>query len=347
LTCEDATLGDGFREWALVPDAGPGCIDPTNACAVVSAATQAALAVCLDGGSLVSGLCPALSSSAPSDVAACLGGLTTPGAPIDAGALVCGAVAQVNALDLSSAVDRALQQPGQLGQSGVVGQDAVAIASNPCEVVARLQQGGVDITARVNQLLASGPVSLPVDGGSIVSTLCNPILQYPELVSYCQNQTLVALYATGCCQAGPPDATDAGAVDGGLDGGTGADGGPPDGGQAMSCDVDGDGYPAPACVTDGGIADCDDLNAYAHPTQTAFFTVPRANNTFDYDCDGFETHAFPVVDCLSARTVTECEGAGFAIADPGCGRTGALVTCKWALTSCLPADAGLATQECR
>jgi hypothetical protein len=60
-------------------------------------------------------------------------------------------------------------------------------------------------------------------------------------------------------------------------------------------DSDGDGYGEPntgivICQYTPGYVrnqvDCDDQNPKVHPFQTQYFTTPRANGSFDYDCDG-------------------------------------------------------------
>ena len=68
--------------------------------------------------------------------------------------------------------------------------------------------------------------------------------------------------------------------------------------------------------------DCDDNNVNAHPGQTAFFGTPRANGTFDYNCDGTDEQEFkeypgatctfcpsPSVGCSTASSST-CSTAG-------------------------------------
>jgi hypothetical protein len=44
--------------------------------------------------------------------------------------------------------------------------------------------------------------------------------------------------------------------------------------------------PAPAAAFVKDNKDCDDGNALAKPGQTAYFSTPRANNSFDYNCSG-------------------------------------------------------------
>lgn len=73
-------------------------------------------------------------------------------------------------------------------------------------------------------------------------------------------------------------------------------------------------------VADG--TDCDDNNVNAHPGQTAYFGTPRANGTFDYNCDGTDEKEFkeypgatctfcpsPSVGCTTASSTT-CSTAG-------------------------------------
>lgn len=79
-----------------------------------------------------------------------------------------------------------------------------------------------------------------------------------------------------------------------------------DGNEANGCeplgtfyeDRDGDGVgtvatPATTCQPPPGLAatggDCDDDDARAFPGQTASFATPRADGSFDFDCDGRDT----------------------------------------------------------
>jgi hypothetical protein len=55
--------------------------------------------------------------------------------------------------------------------------------------------------------------------------------------------------------------------------------------DCVDSDVDGDGAEGPL----GANTDCDDADSNVFPSQMAFFTVPLAGGTWDYDCDGTET----------------------------------------------------------
>lgn len=52
------------------------------------------------------------------------------------------------------------------------------------------------------------------------------------------------------------------------------------------------GAAPPGFVTNS--SDCDDDNDKAYPGQTAFFTVPRANGSFDYNCNGKIDYEIPL-----------------------------------------------------
>ncbi len=77
-------------------------------------------------------------------------------------------------------------------------------------------------------------------------------------------------------------------------------------------DEDTDGY-APAsggtkrCQPNAQSAgfDCDDANRDAHPGQTACFTTPRSNGSFDYDCDG-EIEKQLSISVTSCSLTTSC-----------------------------------------
>jgi hypothetical protein len=115
--------------------------------------------------------------------------------------------------------------------------------------------------------------------------------------------------------SGAPGATTTAATGPGA-GGTG--GGDP------SCDADGDGHPA---MGDCGGDDCDDAAADAYPGQDAFFAAPRADGSFDWNCDGDAEPETPTVACSGAL------GCGFAEGDTGfeedvpCGEVGKLGSC--------------------
>ncbi len=65
------------------------------------------------------------------------------------------------------------------------------------------------------------------------------------------------------------------------------------------------GAPPMGYVTDS--TDCDDNNKNAHPGQQAYFATPRANNSYDYDCDGKEVGTNAVYTGASCGT---CGGTG-------------------------------------
>lgn len=101
-------------------------------------------------------------------------------------------------------------------------------------------------------------------------------------------------------------------------------------------DVDHDGFgtnemthtgcePHPGYVGVGG--DCDDDDWDVYPGQTAYFTEPYGEGSFDYNCDGYEEarsydlHSCSLFDCI--------EGEGWnEPAAPGCGEDGAWVRCQ-------------------
>jgi hypothetical protein len=65
------------------------------------------------------------------------------------------------------------------------------------------------------------------------------------------------------------------------------------------------GAPPAGYVTDN--TDCDDNNKNAYPGQTAYFSTPRANNSYDYNCDGMEEGTNAVYQGASCGT---CGGSG-------------------------------------
>lgn len=132
--------------------------------------------------------------------------------------------------------------------------------------------------------------------------------------------------ATDDGDAGDPDGETV-HVDGGVDE-------PPAPAGSVTCypDADHDGVPSKsgaktfpqACpagwtlAPTSGPLDCDDATGDAFPGQTAFFSAPRSNGSFDYDCDGIEGRdipyvldcaAVPAADCAQALSVTKVNGA--------------------------------------
>ena len=95
--------------------------------------------------------------------------------------------------------------------------------------------------------------------------------------------------------------------------------------QLFYQDSDGDGFGNPTPIANvnpkvgcsgvghpGYVADdtdCDDNNANAFPGQTAYFSTPRANGSYDYNCDNMETGTNLV---YSGATCGTCGGSGCA-----------------------------------
>lgn len=153
----------------------------------------------------------------------------------------------------------------------------------------------------------------------------------------------------------------AGAGSGGLGGssGSGGSGGAGSGGAgsggSAGCavprytDADGDGYgdaaTAAHCTALGPVVggDCDDADPDVHPEQTRAFSEPRADGSFDYDCDGLEdgndelgtcpdtSGAEPVpgsegwIEVCGLATSSGCESVLYE-APPACGKEGAWKT---------------------
>jgi hypothetical protein len=97
--------------------------------------------------------------------------------------------------------------------------------------------------------------------------------------------------------------------------------------QIFYPDTDGDGYgDLNATYGHGAVAgcmnvppahfvadntDCDDNNVNAHPGQAAYFGTPRANGSFDYNCDGngtsdFGTPEYPGIACRFCGSPGSC-----------------------------------------
>jgi len=84
------------------------------------------------------------------------------------------------------------------------------------------------------------------------------------------------------------------------------------------------GCPKPGVTYVDNHDDCDDTSALVRPGQTAFFTRPRADGTFDYDCNGEDearvTKAY-TGECVCGAAGCSL-GEGWIGAVPGCGETG-------------------------
>jgi hypothetical protein len=85
-----------------------------------------------------------------------------------------------------------------------------------------------------------------------------------------------------------------------------------------ACDADADGFDSDAC----GGTDCDDGDPDVHPGQTAYFTSPNAQGTYDYDCDTTEAAQFPrqAVAFLTSCEVLPGEEGWTASTIPACGQ---------------------------
>ncbi|NUO48510.1 MAG: hypothetical protein HOV80_06605 [Polyangiaceae bacterium] len=114
-----------------------------------------------------------------------------------------------------------------------------------------------------------------------------------------------------------------------------------DGSQAVSCggpdcDDDGDDHDSndPMCGGD----DCDDANGEAHPMQREPQAQPRANGSWDYDCDEIEEPEH--------KTTCLCPGqilAGVEAGPAGCGQMGNTTTCV--VDTLLVCEAGMTIQS--
>jgi len=63
------------------------------------------------------------------------------------------------------------------------------------------------------------------------------------------------------------------------------------------------GYPGPL-VLNGN--DCDDAAANVRPNQTAYFSAPRTDGTFDYNCDDMDEPAAITTALSCGVTGTVC-----------------------------------------
>ncbi|NOY90288.1 MAG: hypothetical protein GXP55_03690, partial [Deltaproteobacteria bacterium] len=125
-------------------------------------------------------------------------------------------------------------------------------------------------------------------------------------------------------------------------------------------DGDGDGFGAGgallACSTPGGgyvtnVADCDDGNRNAFPGQTAYFTRPRSDGSYDYDCNAANNPQYSSQNtCYNGGS---CRGGWVSLPAPTCGSTANFyATCSIAGgggTLCAPPPVGAIrqTQGCR
>ena len=104
---------------------------------------------------------------------------------------------------------------------------------------------------------------------------------------------------------------------------------PTDSGCAVACDCDGDGQTAKGSC---GGKDCDDSNPNVFEGQTKFFAIPRANGSFDYDCNDAETPQQGKVQCVGALCVTKNVAGLYA--DPVCGAVQQWATCTPTTLGC-------------
>lgn len=162
-------------------------------------------------------------------------------------------------------------------------------------------------------------------------------------------------------------------------------------GTGESCTVffldgDGDGYPASSALDVVACSgspppdlwghkymdsskvplDCDDNDPDVHPGQTRFFTVPRADGSFDYDCDGIERKQYGSAAfrfcTVCWRPLNQCSvglGLGSAPCDqipaafagsvfaPECGKSGTLVRCRSTAACTSEKLTEVAIQGCR
>jgi hypothetical protein len=129
------------------------------------------------------------------------------------------------------------------------------------------------------------------------------------------------------------------------------------------CDMDNDGFQAQGAPCGG--TDCCDTDAKANPSQTMFFTMADKCGSFDYNCDGTETHEYsanltcsgvPAIKCFYDCPNNPCTCAGMQCndgyfgTDPGCGMAATYGTCGSNMvgSACVqdPSTAHSQTQAC-
>ena len=96
--------------------------------------------------------------------------------------------------------------------------------------------------------------------------------------------------------------------------------------------------------------DCYDTNANANPAATAYYTVDRGDNSYDYNCDGSESKRYTSnYTCTGAVYVCIDSTAGWGTStDPNCGSTANWRSgCSATLTSCSYSSTSNRTQSCR
>ncbi len=94
-----------------------------------------------------------------------------------------------------------------------------------------------------------------------------------------------------------------------------------------SCNVDHD-MDGVTCATD-----CDDDDPAVFPGQMAFFTVARANGSFDYNCDGIEEKIDDTKGCDDNQG--QCAGYAWGNDVPACGQTAPGGACTGAFPDCV------------
>jgi hypothetical protein len=115
-----------------------------------------------------------------------------------------------------------------------------------------------------------------------------------------------------------------------------------DGGPCIAgTDSDLDGVDCPA--------DCDDADSRVYPLQPTFFETPRANGSWDFDCDGIEELQDPdMFTTCGDDGAGHCSGGGWIDPAPPCGGSGDRWACSGDIGACQLSNTGLLTpQGCR
>ncbi|AKT38316.1 uncharacterized protein CMC5_024610 [Chondromyces crocatus] len=120
-------------------------------------------------------------------------------------------------------------------------------------------------------------------------------------------------------------------------------------------DLDKDGYGDSAiskksCTQPSGYVslggDCDDTDKTVNPGQTAWFSTPRSNGSYDYNCDGHSTQRWS----NQGKCINRCRNADEGWVDgpiPGCGRKGTwLVDCDRGCGILKKEEKDVKAQEC-
>jgi hypothetical protein len=183
---------------------------------------------------------------------------------------------------------------------------------------------------------------MPVAGALVLVSGCFVVIDLPEGSDTAPDAGVGGIGGSGASAAsggsgasGGSAGSLGGSAGGGGTAGAGNSGGVAGGGGSAGttcinppCDCDNDGHDAEGGSCGGD--DCDDTDPEVFTGQTAWFTKPNKQRTFEYDCKNGPEKRYGIVSC-GLGDILNCDkkAAGYYDGSAGCGEQVAFGKCQW------------------